>query len=328
MLFESAFFIDELSVPWGKSLLEVAALTPDREWHRDDGGWPNLRGSCQSAFGLATTACNMRAPAPHKPVLHIDYALAPTPAHLDGAATVACWLAPLVQLLGPPTEATPATQPPRPERGSLLFRAGWQRPEHHFSLLVYGTLRPDSMGPTAVLALEWQDLLTAAQPFLDAIRAQEALLVAAFNLQPNLLVVELHEAQPANDLALENTPPSPEAQLQQAKRALFHTGLYRTPAPLQAQLSKQQVALWLVAETGNLALSTHWATRLLPGRRGPGPRIELVTTRPAKGGGYMALHVDELVLYDTYGSPILGQLAAELERRAFATVIHLEGSDC
>jgi hypothetical protein len=316
MLSDHCFALDDLLLPWGSTLLEVAARTLGRTWHRDDGGWPNLRGSCQSAFGLATTACNLRAPALHKPVLHLDYALAPAPP-LAGAATLAHWLGPLTQLLGPPTEATPAAQPPRPERGSLLFRAGWQRPGHHLSLLVYGALQPDAAGPTATLALEWQDLVRAAQPFLAATQAQEAQLAAAFSLKPSLLLVELQEPQPNSALPSETPPPSAEAQHQQARRALFHTGLYRTPAPLQARLGAQQVALWLVAGEGDWALSTKGATVLLPGRRGPGPRI-----------GFMSLHVGELVLYDQYQSPRLGQLAAELEQRAFATITYSESSDC
>jgi hypothetical protein len=328
MLPDSCFAIDELLLPWGSTLLDVMARTADRVWHRDEGGWPNLRGACQSAFGLAVTACNLRAPAPHKPVLHIDYTFVPAPSHLARADAVMHWLEPLTQLLGTPTETTPASQSPRPERGSLLFRAAWQRPGHHLSLLVYGALKPDSAGPTATLAVEWQDLVRAAQPFLAATEAQEALLAAAFNLEPSLLLAELLETQPNSTLPSETDPYSPKAQFQQARRALFHSGLYRTPASLQARLSAQQAALWLVAGYGDWALSTQRATVLLPGRRGPGPRIELVTTRPAKGGGYMSLHVGELVLYDRYASPTLGQLAAELERRAFATVVYSESFDC
>ena len=326
MLPDDFFAVDDLLLPWGSSLLEVAARTPGQTWHRDDGGWPNLRGSCQSAFGLATTACNLRAPALHKPVLHADYTLTPPPS--AGANVVAHWLHALTQLLGPPTEATPAAQAPRPERGSLLFRAAWQRAGHRVSLLVHGPLAPAPAGPTATLALEWQDLRRAAAPFLAATQAQEAELAAAFNLEPGCWLVELLEAQPNSAWIRESAAQSPEFQLQQAKRALFHSGLYRTPTLLQARLGAQQVALWLVASVGDWALSTTWATVLLPGRRGPGPRIELVTTRPAKGGGYMSLHVGELVLYDKYQSPSLGQLAAELERRAFATVVQSESFDC
>ena len=327
MLPDQYFAIDDLLLPWGSTLLDVAARTSGRSWHRDDGGWPNLRGSCASAFGLATTACNLRAPAPHKPVLRVDYTLAPAP-HLAGADMLAHWLQPLTQLLGPPTTATPATQPPRPERGSLLFRAAWQRPGHHLSLLVYGALKPDTMGPAATLALEWQDLVRAAQPFLAATQAQEARLAAAFHLEPKVLLVEMQEPQPDHGLTPETDPAGLEAQRQQARRALFHSGLYRTPAPLQSRLGAQQVALWAVAGENDWALSTKSATVLLPGRRGPGPRIELVTTRPAKGGGYLSLHVGELVLYDKYESPALGQLAAELERLAFATVVYSESFDC
>jgi hypothetical protein len=176
--------------------------------------------------------------------------------------------------------------------------------------------------------LEWQDLVRAAQPFLAATQVQEAALDAAFPLAPQLRLVELQETQPNTTPTAETDPSSAEAQRQQARRALWHTGQYRTPAPLQARLGAQQAALWWVVGEDAWALSTKGATVLLPGRRGPGPRIELVTTRPAKGGGYMSLHVGELVLYDKYESPTLGQLAAELQQLAFATVVYSESFDC
>jgi hypothetical protein len=328
MLFTQSFPLDDLTIPWGTTLQEVADLTPGRLWHRDDGGWPNLRGACQSVFGVAATSCNLRGPGQHKPVMHIDYELASSPLTLTSVVTPTYWLQPLTQLLGPPTEATPDTEVMRPERGSLLFRAAWRRPGHHISLLVYCALDPVAGGPTATLALDWQDMLTAARPYIADVQTQEARLNEAASCQLAPQLFELREALPGGGTLLPPETGSPEAQLLLAKRALHHEGLYQTPAALQAQLSDRQVALWLVSGDSDYALSTKWHTVLLPGRRGPGPRVDLVTTRPAKGGGFRSLQVGELALYDVYNSLVLEQLAEALETQGYATIVRSENYDC
>ncbi len=131
MSFDVAYFVDELSIPWGTCLSEVPWLTPGREWQRDDDGASSLHGMCRSAFGLATTACRLWAPAYHRPVLLVKYELAPAPPLSSAAAALTHWLSSLTQQLGPPTEL--GTGLGRPERGSLLHRSVWKRPGHHIS---------------------------------------------------------------------------------------------------------------------------------------------------------------------------------------------------
>ncbi len=323
--FENGFPIAELILPWGSTLLDVAAHTTGREWHRVEGE-PSLRGACRSVFGVAATECYLRAPAQNKPILRVHYQLAPTPPHLSGAATLAHWLAPLNALLGPPDAPAASTEQLRPERGALLFRATWPQRWQHVSMLVYRAIQPETGGPTATLALEWQDVLTAAQPYLMAHQAQETLLNAAANrpLAPQLF--ELKEAQlrqgphPTVDLT------ASEILFRQAQWALHHNGMYQTPHVLGRQLGERQAALWPTDAPGPWALSTKWSTVLLP-TRGPGPRISLVVTHPGKGPGFRSLQVGELVLYDAYQSSVLTQLAAALELWGNATVVLFEGAD-
>jgi len=336
MPFEDSYPIDDIDIPWGKTPVEVRGLAPSREWHLTTDGGANLRGTCTSVLGLPATTCDLRAPAPHKPILHVHYELAAP--HLTEATTPASWRTSLTQLLGPPTEETPETEQMRTERGSLLFRAFWQRPWHRISLLVYRASWPEGGAPTATLELEWRDVLTAAQPFMAAVQAQQAVLDAAVSFQSNPQLFELRDSQLEQGSPLDMSSESPTARLRLAHQALYHQGLYhqglyhqglyQTPMPLWTRLSDRQVALWSVAGDSGWALSTKWSTVLLPDSGGLGPTIDLVTLHPAKGGGSVALHVGELALYDAYKSPVLKQLATELERRAHVTVAYFESHDC
>lgn len=319
MLFSNDFPLDQLSIPWGTSLLAVATRTPERQWHRDNGGWPNLRGACQAVAGLAARECNLFAPAPHKPVLRVAYTLVPAP-QLRAETAAAYWLPPLTRLLGPPTTTEPVAAP-RPEPGALLLRATWQLPAHRVTLLLYRAALATEPAPTATLHLEWTDEPAATQPFAAGYQAQLALLEAAAPTHPDLTCFTLHDEQPGG-------PATADTVAAQAQRALYYTGRHRTPAWLRARLTTRQVSLWPLAAHSAYALSTHWFTVLLPSSPPANYSIDLVTTHPAKGGGFMSLHVGELVLYDVYRSPVLEQLAAELQALALARVARYYNYDC
>jgi hypothetical protein len=319
-----AYPIDELLIPWGRSLAEVAATLPDSRLKQPPGyrEWPELHGACRSAFGLAATAYQLRAPSLHKPVLAVRYHLAPPPSHPQLPPDPAYWLAPLAQLLGPPTGASPAAT------NGGDYRASWQQPAVCLSLLARGGPGP-STAPAASLLLEWRDLAAAAQPFYEAGQAQAAVLAMALTQVTELRIFSLQEPQhdysgrPADWVP----PAGPTAPAPwQVQQALYLTGLVETPAALQAQLSPRQVALWQVPGQAAWAVSTPACSILL--NSPAGPRVELLTVRPAKGGGEMRLYVGDLVLYDTYHSPALGQLAAALEGQAGSTVNRLETHDC
>ena len=178
-----------------------------------------------------------------------------------------------------------------------------------------------------MLLIEWQDVLTAAQPYLAELQNQEAFLNAAAPLLLEPKIFELGESQPRYGPSLPADLTTPEILLRQAQWALYHDGLYQSPTVLGKQLSERQVALWLASTQDPWALSTQQSTVLLPDCE-KGPRINLVVTHPAKGAGFRSLQVGELVLYDTYQSPVLAHLAAALELWGNAKVVHSDGSDC
>jgi len=111
-------------------------------------------------------------------------------------------------------------------------------------------------------------------------------------------------------------------------RTYYFDDWYQTPAALQAQLTGYQAALWRAAGERTWALSFEAATVLLPTHAGSGAPLDFVTVCPAKGGGYLALHVGTLVFYDDYRSPVLPQLLAEVVARTAVKVNYLESHDC
>jgi hypothetical protein len=326
----TTFPIDETQLPWGLSLAEVEARLPGRAWWEPYGGWPNLRGACQSVLGLAATACNVRAPAYDKPVLQVSYELAPPPAHRGPQAVPTdTWVEPLTQLLGPPTEAKTYANANHP--GNVKYAARWERWPVRVSLSVYGGIRTDEPGGPAAagLFLDWKDEIAAARPFYEAARAQSAALQAAVGGLDSRQIFTTQQAQGGYmmaDFAADNPYPAlSDTLLRQSQRALYRDDLLETPSQLQAQLTNHQIALWPVPGRAEWAVSTRWDTILCSTL---GPAAELLTLRPAKGGGGLTFSIGDLRLHDAYGTPHLEKLAAALEQQVGLAVSRVEDYDC
>jgi hypothetical protein len=104
-------------------------------------------------------------------------------------------------------------------------------------------------------------------------------------------------------------------------------GLVTTPGRIRQQLTNQQVLLWQVPGQETLwAVSTPTHTALVGGAARP--YIDLVTVRPAKGGGEMRLYIGALALYDSYNLPTLKQLAAAVGERTNVAINQSETHDC
>ncbi|RZK52109.1 MAG: hypothetical protein EOO59_14115, partial [Hymenobacter sp.] len=63
----AGFFLDELTLPWGTTLGEVATRLAGRPQWPPYGGEPNLRPICAHVLGLPTIDCRLRAPARSRP---------------------------------------------------------------------------------------------------------------------------------------------------------------------------------------------------------------------------------------------------------------------
>ncbi|MDO7873916.1 hypothetical protein Q5H93_04160 [Hymenobacter sp. ASUV-10] len=325
----NTFFVDEAGLPWGLSLDEAAAQLAGRDWWEPYGGWPNLRGACRSVYGLPATACNLRAPASHKPILQVSYELAPPPKH-SGPQAVApnYWVEPLTQLLGPPehVQKYPGAKHP----GSVGYTARWTSGPLQVSLSVFGGIREDEPGGPAAagLFLDYLDLVALAGPFVEAARVQSAALAAvAGQVMQRQTFTTQREQYPFYLDDYDRKAPAPDAEVRyQAARALYREGLYDTPALLADQLSAQQVLLWAVPGQDTWAVSRKWDTVLLA--PSAAPRLELVTLRPARGSGSVMLYVSDLNLSDDYGSPVLAELATAIERATGLTINQYEDYDC
>jgi hypothetical protein len=155
-----------------------------------------------------------------------------------------------------------------------------------------------------------------------------ASLAAALNAMADQVVTSLLFAtqvsqEPTYNSITSNTSPT---QLGPPPAGNWN-GLVITPGRFQQQLTTQQVLLWQVPGQETLwAVSTPAHTALVGGAARP--YIDLVTVRPAKGGGEMRLYIGALALYDSYSSPTLKQLAAAVKERTKVAINQSETHDC
>jgi hypothetical protein len=139
------------------------------------------------------------------------------------------------------------------------------------------------------------------------------------------LLFETQESQePTYNSITSTTSPTPLAL---PPPAADWNGLVATPGRFRQQLTTRQILLWQVPGQETLwAVSTPTHTTLVGGAARP--YIDLVTVRPAKGGGEMRLYIGALALYDSYSSPTLRQLAAAVEERTNVAINQSETHDC
>ena len=329
MFTSTPYPLDALALPWGLTLAEAAARLQDHAQRPPYGGWPNLRVACRSVFGLAATEANLRAPALHKPVMQVSYELAAPPQFRGQPREAAQWQQPLTDLLGAPAEAQAHTKPGRTGWSHVVYTARWQVGLVQVGLSVFGGVRQQAGGPVAAgLYLDWQDELTAAQPFLAAAEAAAAALDAVAGQAAAPLVFRLQQRQTPYHMPRYDAPtPDPgraATRLRQAHRALYREGLYETPTRFQTQLSDYEVALWAVPGRAAWAVSTQLDTVLLT----PDTLLELVILHPAKGGGNHQLRVGDLSLGDTYGAAALPALAAAITQHTGRPVPRVDDNDC
>jgi hypothetical protein len=324
---DRVFLYADQALPWGLTLAAAEAALPTATRLPTYGGWPTLRCRCPSAYGLATTACSLRAPGRSKPVLQASYQLAPPPHRGPYVIDPTYWLAPLTQLLGPPSTAGSSAGPST--SSNVVHWATWQRPTVLVSLSVFGGLRKDDGAVSAAgLYLDWQDEWTAAQPSQAAALAQSAALAARVGAASLPLLFATKQTQsPYFRPDLSRTDPYAAAHqplLRQAQRALYCEDLLDTPAVISAQLTDHGVALWPVPGGPQWAVSTRWDTVLLTPA---GPPTDLLSLRPARSTGGIILRVGDLQLVDAYGTSTLAAVAEAIEKQVGTAVGRREDSD-
>jgi len=307
------FFLDELLLPWGTTLAEADdRLAAYSRWPPYGDG-PNLRLACSHALGLPATSCTLRAPARARPVLHASYDLAAPPHYTGQPAEASRWQAPLTARLGPPTQAEIIEQPAAVGLSTVVYAARWLGPQGRVSLSVYGATRHEAGGPVAAgLFLDWEDELTAAQPYAVAAAREAAQLAAVAGPTVEATVFQLTRDQVPYTHFDSNQPQPPTDERRRAQRALYREHLLETPPSWQQRLAAAQVALWPVPGRAAWAVSTQWDTLVLPA--GASPDVELLTAQPGRGPGYVQLDIGTLRLADALGAPALPALADALAR--------------
>lgn len=309
----TGFFLDELLLPWGTTLAEADACLATYSRWPPYGDGANLRLACSHALGLPATNCTLRAPARTRPVLRASYDLAAPPHYTGRPAEASRWQAPLTARLGPPTQAGVIERPGAEGLSVVVYAARWLGPQVRFSLSVYGATRHEAGGPVAAsLFLDWEDELTAAQPYAVAAAREAAQLAALAGPSVEATVFQLtREQAPYTHFTYgQSRPPTDERR--RAQRALYREHLLETPPFFQQRLAAAQVALWPVPGRAAWAVSTRWDTLVLPA--GTSPDVELLTVQPGRGPGYLQLDIGTLRLTDVLEAPALLALADALAR--------------
>ena len=322
----TGFFLDELTLPWGTTLVEAADRLPDRAQWPPYGAGATLLLACNQVLGLATTGCTLHAPSRHRPVLRVSYELAAPPGYAGQPAETEQWQQPLTTQLGPPTKAEVVARPGAVSTGIVVYAARWQAPGIQLSLAGYKAVRREARGPVAAgLWLTWEDELTAARPYALAADQEAAALAAVAGPAIAPRVFQLTRAQaPYARFDFRQLQPSSD-ELRQAQRALYREHLLETPPYLQQRLAAAEVALWAVPGRAAWAVSTRWDTIVLP--TAAPPRVELLTAQPGRGPGYVQLDVGTLRLTDELTAPTLSALAAALAQLPGVVVGHREDYD-
>ena len=322
----TGFFLDELLLPWGTTLAEADARLASQPRWPPYGGWPNLRLACTQIVGLAATECNLRAPARARPVLQASYDLAAPPGYTGQPAEAQRWQAPLTARLGPPTQAEVVERPGTEGASVVVYAARWQWPQVRLSLSVYGATRHEASGPVAAgLFLDWEDELTAAQPYAVAAVRAATQLAAVAGPATAATMFQLAQAQAPYTHFDFNQPQPPPDERRRAQRALYREHLLETPPYFQQRLAATQVALWPVPSQAAWAVSTRWDTFVLP--VAAPTVVELLTARPGRGPGYVQLDIGTLRLTDALAAPALPALADALARLPGVVVSRREDYD-
>lgn len=288
-------------LPWGTTVeraRETAGLEllPDNPHTARADRERQARVVVREVLGAAVLACELRGPAPHKPVLEARYSVATDAAYATLEAA-------LLSAYGEPERSS--WEPARGSAGSILARALFRAPGFELNLSAYGAPRveaPQATPAAGFLAVAWRDWQAAARPYLAATADAEAELARGY----------------AGEVTARARLGAPQAALgdgDRAKRAVMFDDVFDTPAPLARALAQDEVALWRVSAETPWLLSTRTDTHRM---RADGD-LSLVS-RP----GALAFDVDALSLRASSEGEALLRFASEV---ASATGRRLETLD-
>ena len=139
-------------IEWGKTFDEVSILLKDFEKFKPYGGRPNIRCKCSEIFGIVSHEFEVRAPAEDRPILQVQYELAPIQSKF-WQRLHAPFLHQLSQVLGEPVEKRRNYYPygvmKKYDSGNVVFSVTWLFGDLRVSLSVYGGTRYQESGAAA-----------------------------------------------------------------------------------------------------------------------------------------------------------------------------------
>lgn len=311
--------IDGLKIEWGKPLNEVRFLLDKFEKFEPFGGWPNIRCKCPNAFGLVTTEFEVRAPFEDRPVLQVQYEIAPIKSGFLEKLHIP-YLEQLENVFGKPVKSEKLYNKILVTKkylsSAVVFSARWLFDDIRISLSVYGDTRNNDSGPSAAgIYIDWTDEIKAAKPFREKSESFEKLISGHINNDSVINKFKLqYKQRPFRVVHFELSDPyiaEKDNNLRASQLSLYNQELFQTPWQIQNQLEEDEICFYTIRDLGKTFISNKWDTVFLTSTdEKPLIFYELL---PARGSGRRELELKELKIDDARDSDTLLKLIQLIE---------------
>lgn len=317
--------IDGLKIEWGKPLNEVRPMLEDVEKFKPYGGWPNIRGKCSGVFGLPATQFEVRAPLEDRPVLQVQYEVAPIKSgFLEKLHSP--YFKQLVNVLGKPIKSENLYSQPHLKKeylsSAVVFSAKWIFNDIRISLSVYGGTRSNDSGLCASgIFIDWTDEIKASKPYRERTEIFEKTMSEHISNDIVIKKFKLQNQQgPFRVVHYELNDPyiaEKDSNLRASQMSLYKRELYQTPAIISSKLQDDEIGYYKIVDFDRIFISNKWDTIFLtPNQRNEMTYWEIL---PARGSGGKQLDLKELKIYDTKNSltllDLVGQIEADIKQR-------------
>lgn len=311
--------IDGLKIEWGIPLMDVRLMLEDFEKFKPYGGWPNIRCKCSSIFGLPATEFEVRAPFEDRPVLQVQYQIAPIKPGLFQKQH-SPYLKQLVKVLGNPSKSENLYGQPHLKKeylsSTVVFSAKWLFMDIRISLSVYGGTRSNDSGLCAAgIFIDWIDEIDAAKPYREKTELFEKYMLEHIGNDIAIKKFKLQNKQrPFGVVNYELNAPyidEKDNKLRASQMSLYKKELYQTPLIISTKLKDDEIGYYKIADFDQIFISNKWDTiYLTPNEKNEMTYWEIL---PARGSGGRQLDLKELKIEDNVNSLTLLDLVAQIE---------------
>lgn len=293
--------IEGLKIEWSKTLYEVRPMLDRFEKLTRSDGWPNIRCKCSHAFGLPATEFEISARFEHKPVLKVQYLLAPIKSDSFEALHLP-YLEGLEKYYGKPSDSRHLHKQPPPGNSALwpveVFNATWLLDSVVFiTLSVYGGARnKDSGSYAASVSIEWLDEdVEATKPPVVTERSENLEELISEHIKYGMVLKKFKL----------------ERKLSPSEKILDKQTMFQTPEQIRNMLEENEVALYKVERHSMTFISTKWDTIFLT----PNDKKKLLfyDILPARGQGSYTLYLGEMSFGTSRESSALPSLVQAIE---------------